>query len=109
VEIARTAGIGRSMRYSSTVKQNMLYLALRTSDTEPVAFVRVARPVSEVQAQAGQLRNLVWGMAGGTAVFALLLTGWLTPLSDITACVETLVDGGIDDLEHRDRFLDRIL
>ena len=31
-----------------------------------------------------------------------------TPLSVITACVETLLDGGMDDMEHRGRFLERI-
>lgn len=31
-----------------------------------------------------------------------------TPLSVITACVETLLDGAIDDLEHRGAFLERI-
>jgi two-component system phosphate regulon sensor histidine kinase PhoR len=31
-----------------------------------------------------------------------------TPLSVITACVETLLDGAVDDLEHRGPFLTRI-
>jgi two-component system phosphate regulon sensor histidine kinase PhoR len=31
-----------------------------------------------------------------------------TPLSVITACVETLIEGGVDDIEHRGRFLQRI-
>jgi two-component system, OmpR family, phosphate regulon sensor histidine kinase PhoR len=31
-----------------------------------------------------------------------------TPLSVITACVETLMEGGIDDLDNRGRFLQRI-
>ncbi len=31
-----------------------------------------------------------------------------TPLSVITACVETLIDGGVDDTDNRGRFLDRI-
>ena len=31
-----------------------------------------------------------------------------TPLAVITACVETLRDGGMDDVEHRDKFLDSI-
>ena len=31
-----------------------------------------------------------------------------TPLSVITACVETLLEGGVDDVENRGRFLERI-
>jgi two-component system phosphate regulon sensor histidine kinase PhoR len=31
-----------------------------------------------------------------------------TPLSVIKACIETLLDGAVDDLEHRGPFLDRI-
>ncbi|MBI2803696.1 MAG: HAMP domain-containing protein [Planctomycetes bacterium] len=32
-----------------------------------------------------------------------------TPLSVIAACVETLIDGGMDDVENRGRFLQRVL
>lgn len=112
VEIARTAGIGRSVRYSNTVKQNMLYLALRTTDSEPVAFVRLARPVAEVQAKAGHLRNLVWGMAGGTAIFALLLTGWLTrrmtqPLQELASGANQIATGDYGHkvyIDHKEEF-----
>src|SRR5207249_1917827 len=31
-----------------------------------------------------------------------------TPLSVITACVETLLEGGMDDVENRSRFMERI-
>jgi len=112
VDAARTAGMGRSMRYSSTVNQNMLYVALRTTDAEPVAFIRVARPVAEVQAQAGHLRNLVWGMAAGTAVFALLLTGWLTrrmtqPLQELAAGANKIATGEYGHkvyIDHKEEF-----
>jgi two-component system, OmpR family, phosphate regulon sensor histidine kinase PhoR len=112
VDIARKKGIGQSIRYSATLKQNMLYLAVRTTDLGPVAFVRVSRPIAEVQAQAAHLRNLVWGMAAGTAVFALLLTGWLTrrmtqPLHELAAGANKIATGDYGHkvyLDHKEEF-----
>jgi two-component system phosphate regulon sensor histidine kinase PhoR len=112
VEQASIIGFGKAIRYSSTVQKNMLYVALRTSGTDPVAFVRVARPVSEIQAQASQLRNLVWSMAAGTALFALLLTAWLTrrmtqPLQELTGGANKIAAGEFGHkvyLDHKEEF-----
>jgi two-component system phosphate regulon sensor histidine kinase PhoR len=73
VEAARTAPFGVATRYSATLKMNMMYVAARVPDSAEIAFVRIALPVTEVQAQAARLRNLVWGSAGAMALLALLL------------------------------------
>jgi two-component system, OmpR family, phosphate regulon sensor histidine kinase PhoR len=47
---ARTSGLGRSRRYSATVKIDMLYVAVAV--THPaIGFVRVALPLSDVRQQ----------------------------------------------------------
>src|SRR6516162_10621732 len=61
VEGARVAPFGTATRYSTTVHKNMMYVAMHTPESaSQVAFVRVALPVTEVQAQAARLRNSVW-------------------------------------------------
>src|SRR5260370_8666926 len=73
VVAARGAPFGTATRYSTTVHKNMMYVALSTNDAPEVAFVRVALPVTEVQAQASRLRNSVSASAVGTPLVALLL------------------------------------
>lgn len=77
-EARRTGGFGTATRYSATVRNTMMYVALHTTDSREVAFVRVALPVSEVQAQAKRLSHLVWGTAAVLAVLAVMLAWWLT-------------------------------
>jgi two-component system phosphate regulon sensor histidine kinase PhoR len=47
---ARERGLGRSSRYSSTVKMEMLYVAVRLQHPA-IAFVRVALPLTDVRHQ----------------------------------------------------------
>jgi two-component system phosphate regulon sensor histidine kinase PhoR len=95
---ARGAPFGTATRYSTTVHKNMMYVALYTKDAPEVAFVRVALPVTEVQAQASRLRNSVWASAGGTALVALLLAWLLTrrlvhPLQELTTGAQQIAAG----------------
>jgi two-component system phosphate regulon sensor histidine kinase PhoR len=110
IEQARVAPFGVATRYSTTVHKNMMYVALHTPDAPHVAFVRVALPVTEVQAQASRLRNFVWWSAGGMALLALLLAWWLTgriarPLQELTAGAQQIAAGEFGHkvyLDHRD-------
>jgi two-component system phosphate regulon sensor histidine kinase PhoR len=74
VQSARANGVGTSTRFSSTVKFPMMYLALRAEDSTGPAFVRVALPLDQVQAQLAWYRRVVWSTAILTATVALLLT-----------------------------------
>jgi two-component system phosphate regulon sensor histidine kinase PhoR len=90
VEAARNNRFGTATRYSTSVQKNMMYVALKTTYPHDIAFVRVALPLTEVQAQAAGLRNLVWASAAGAAFLALLITWLLTrrlilPLQELTA------------------------
>jgi two-component system phosphate regulon sensor histidine kinase PhoR len=108
VVAARGAPFGTATRYSTTVHKNMMYVAVHTPDASPVAFVRVALPVTEVQAQAERLRNSVWASAGGTALVALLLAWLLTrrlvhPLQELTAGAQQIAAGKFGHKVYLDR------
>jgi two-component system phosphate regulon sensor histidine kinase PhoR len=68
----------------------------------------VALPVSEAQARGRQMRNLVWGGAGVTALLALLPTWWLTrrliqPLHELTAGARRIAAGDFGQKVYVDR------
>src|SRR5262245_47711150 len=67
VRRSEVEGIGVATRHSGTVHQPMMYLA-RRADAGPVRFVRVALPLTAVNAEVGWLRWMVW-----TGTFLTLL------------------------------------
>jgi two-component system phosphate regulon sensor histidine kinase PhoR len=75
---ARQQTYGIAKRYSTTTRKNMMYVARRVSQEDsPVAFVRVALPISDVEEQVAELSHWVWGTAAVTGAFVLLLAWWL--------------------------------
>ena len=69
---AREHGIGRSRRYSSTVKMDMEYVAVRMQHPA-IAFVRVALPLTDVREQlqtvlTATLTALSVALIGGAAI-----------------------------------------
>ena len=108
VEDARVTGFGAATRYSATTQKTMMYVALRTTDSPRIEFVRVALPVSDIQDQAVRVRNLVWGAAAGTALLALLLAWWLTrrivlPLQELTSRADKIAAGDYGQKVYIDR------
>src|SRR5438128_3818427 len=54
---ARIQGMGAATRFSSTLHQSMMYVALRTDDSrQGIKYVRVALPLSRIQSQLAELR-----------------------------------------------------
>lgn len=96
---ARSEPFGMSTRYSTTTRQNMMYVARRVSDAaSPVGFVRVALPVVDIEQQVGQLQRLVWSTAGITGILALALAWWLAqrvaqPLQELRQAATTVANG----------------
>ncbi len=69
---ARVQGLGRSRRYSSTVKMDMLYVAVRL-EHPAIAFVRIALPLTDVRQQlqpvlTATLTALGFALLGGAAI-----------------------------------------
>lgn len=59
IQASRLRGQGVSIRYSSTLKVDMLYVALplRNADQKIIAYIRLARPLVEVEKAAGTFRR----------------------------------------------------
>src|SRR5215208_5169688 len=72
---ARTSGIGRSRRYSTTVKFEMLYVAIPVNHPA-IAFVRIALPLTDVR---DQLRTVLTATmaALGVALLGAVTIAWL--------------------------------
>ena len=96
---SREADFGTATRYSTTVHQSMMYVALRTDDeSQGVAYVRVALPLSRIEGQLRRLRQLVWTAAGVTALAAMILAFWLArrmtrPLQELTQGAQRIAAG----------------
>ncbi len=103
VRIAGNEGFGTATRFSDTIRQPMMYAALRTDGVAGPRFVRVALPLGVVEEQLAELRRIVWTAAAATALAALLLAFGLArritrPLQELTAGAERLAAG---DYGHR--------
>jgi two-component system, OmpR family, phosphate regulon sensor histidine kinase PhoR len=99
IQEAGRSAFGTATRHSQTLKQDLMYLAMRTEPPgQAVAYVRVALPLSGIQQQLAGLHRLVWTAAGLTTLAALVLAFWLTrrttqPLLELTAGAEKLAAG----------------
>ena len=76
IELARTAGVGVTRRYSTTVERDLLYAAVRM-DHPGVGFVRLALPLTAVDDQIATVQR---GTAGGLllALAGALVLAWVT-------------------------------
>ncbi len=91
-------GTGTQTHYSRTLGHSMMYVARRVPRPYPVAYVRVARPLTSIQAQLAPLYRSVWGVAGGMALAAMLLAFVLARtmarrLQELTARAERIAAG----------------
>jgi two-component system phosphate regulon sensor histidine kinase PhoR len=86
-----------SERYSETVRQDMMYLALHLPESR-VAFVRLALPQDTVQQPIRQVRRLVWSAAALIGLLGMLLAFYLAgsfiqPLRKLTQGAEKISSG----------------
>jgi two-component system phosphate regulon sensor histidine kinase PhoR len=76
---AREAGSGVSRRLSTTVHEEMMYLALRTDkDAGAVRYVRVALPLEAIRRHVAGLHYLIWTTVAVVAVAGVGLAFWLS-------------------------------
>jgi two-component system phosphate regulon sensor histidine kinase PhoR len=104
VLLARDHGVGSSRRYSSTLGTDMLYVVVRT--THPaVRYVRLALPLTDIDAQLAEVRTLIL-IALGTAIPMALVLAWLlsAPLArrvqDIAAVAQRYSAGDLSRPAH---------
>ena len=72
---ARDAGFGESQRYSTTIRTDMLYVAVRASHPV-VRYVRLSLPLTEIDAQMVAIRNLTI-VALAIAIPVALALAWV--------------------------------
>ncbi|HEY2152630.1 MAG TPA: ATP-binding protein [Vicinamibacterales bacterium] len=75
VVAARSTGLGQARRYSDTLKIDMLYVAVPVRG-QPVAFVRVALPLTTIQSQLGTVLTATLA-ALGVALLGGALIAWI--------------------------------
>jgi two-component system phosphate regulon sensor histidine kinase PhoR len=99
IRAARVApyGIARGRR-SATLDEEMMYVALRSQETGPVTFIRVALPLDQIETQLAAVRRAIWTTAGLTAAGALILAFLFArrsarPLQELTRGAESIATG----------------
>src|SRR5262249_5957343 len=96
---ARANRFGTATRFSNTLHENMMYVALRVDEpSSEAAYVRVALPLDTVQDQLAGYRRSVWTTAVITALAALVLAFWLArrisrPIQELTRGAERIAAG----------------
>jgi two-component system phosphate regulon sensor histidine kinase PhoR len=75
VMAAREGGTGSSLRYSTTIATDMLYVAVRASHPV-VRYVRLALPLTEIDRQLATIRTMTL-VALGVAVPVALVVAWV--------------------------------
>jgi len=90
IQDARARGEGRAVRFSHTVKRELVYLARRYPAPGGVVVVRLALPLAEIDAALADLRWRLWG-----ASLALLLLG-----GGVSLLYSRAVSGRIERLQE---------
>jgi two-component system, OmpR family, phosphate regulon sensor histidine kinase PhoR len=75
VVAARSTGLGQARRYSDTLKIDMLYVAVAVRE-QPIAFVRVALPLTTIQSQLSTVLTATLA-ALGVALLGGALIAWI--------------------------------
>jgi two-component system phosphate regulon sensor histidine kinase PhoR len=102
IQALRT-GLGTDIRLSETVGQRMLYLAIPVgAAAAPAGVVRLAMPLSELEAQIRELQYAL-GIAFGAAFLVsvmlsiLLARGLAGPFGEMVAVARRLADGALGE------------
>jgi len=96
---AMTHGRGMNQRYSNTLRQRLMYVALPiTADDQVLAVVRTALPLTAIEATLIQLRQRIFAAAMAIIVLVTILTFLLSrhiarPLADLRQSAERFADG----------------
>lgn len=99
---ARKSGVGVSERFSHTIRQNMLYVAVKVeNDGAHMGYLRVALPLETVDDQLHALRNKIF-VSGAIIAGVFLLVGFLLarqftlPVSRMTEGATRIARGDYD-------------
>jgi two-component system phosphate regulon sensor histidine kinase PhoR len=102
VKEALASGYGESVRYSTTLSERMMYVAVTISDGQDVyGITRVALPVTRVDMLINSIRNniiLATAVTAALIIIAILvITPFTTrPVAEITKAARRIADGDFD-------------
>jgi two-component system phosphate regulon sensor histidine kinase PhoR len=101
VQQALAEGQGSTVRYSNTLRANLMYVAIPAQlDGQLVGIVRVALPLSQIEANVSRLRLAILGAAAVAVVAAGILAVYIAertarPVRLLTQVVERVADGDL--------------
>ena len=98
VKAARAGGVGRSLRFSNTLKTDMLYVA-RLVPGDDRLVLRLAMPLDEVEDVQGHVRDAVWLASLLGLVVAIVLAYGASrfesrPVVEMTRSAREMASGG---------------
>lgn len=106
ISLALTEGMGKSIRYSTTINQNMLYVAIPVwQGTEVAGMVRIASTLAAVDAGFDSIKSTLLAAIFFASLLAIFLSIGLAkkytkPLEEITAAAHAIGDGNLDRRLH---------
>ncbi len=96
---AQTHGSSIATRYSQTLQQNMMYVAIHVTESGgTLGYVRVSTPLTTIETMLERLRNIILLASAAAAIIALFL-GYLfarrftKPLTQITDTARAISQG----------------
>ncbi len=101
-----TGNQGTSIRYSTTLGENMLYVSIPIyQNNEIVGAVRISSTLAAIDAGFNQIKSTLLAAILLTSLLAILLSFWLAqkytaPLEDIITAAREIADGNLDRRLH---------
>lgn len=116
VKQALQEGRGSSVRFSHTVGYDLLYTAvLYPSKETPLAIIRLAVPINQVQANVRAMRTILFSVTFVVTLLAMLLAAWISgstsrPIRELTQAVRQMAagDSGKHTLGIRNNEVDQL-
>ena len=99
---ARTNGKGSAIRYSATIRVDMLYVAVAAKESDQLlGYVRLALPLQRVQENIHHVQRTIGIASLATGLLATLLAIWIAnrttrPLSELTKAANQMASGNLD-------------
>ncbi|MBU4582486.1 MAG: HAMP domain-containing protein, partial [Proteobacteria bacterium] len=111
IQEARLRGVGKAVRYSHTLKQEMLYVAIPLREgPRTTGYVRLSRPLAEITRTIDGIGEAVFGILLGTMIAFLLIAllfslKMLSPIGRLAAFTGKVRTGDVSGalwIESRD-------
>ena len=99
---ALSGGVGSSVRYSTTLGCDMMYVAVPVMlNDEVVGISRVALPLTKVNESLGQISRTIIGVAAIAAIIAVLVAMQISrattePVKELTQMSKKMAEGELD-------------